>query len=380
MSDDGLIRLEDAEHRARGGDPTPIIDELDPVRLHGKPIPPRRWLVPGLIPWKSVTLLGGDGGLGKSLLAMQLQAAAAIGQDWIGFETQPVKSYGIYCEDDADELHRRLADIARHHGVELGDLADMLMAPRVGHNSVLASTGYDRIFRELPLFQAVKAKCREHGAQLLIIDTVADTFGGNENFRGEVRTFINLLRQIAIEIDGAVVLTAHPSKDGLSTGSGISGSTAWNNSVRSRVYLTRPNTDDGEEDRSDERVLKTMKANYGGLHDDIRLVWRDGVFVRIEEPSGTIGAIERRSAEGAFLEGLDALQRQGRAVSESRNAGNFAPKVIAGMKVGKRHGRGKLAKAMERLFDEGKIKVETYGRTGDRHKRIVIVGEEGHEK
>ncbi|MCA3487246.1 MAG: AAA family ATPase, partial [Rhodobacter sp.] len=63
---------------ARDRQPTPVAAE--PVRfgffpardLADKPIPPRHWHVDDLVPGGTVTLLSGDGGTGKSLLAMQL--------------------------------------------------------------------------------------------------------------------------------------------------------------------------------------------------------------------------------------------------------------------------------------------------------------------
>src|SRR5205823_452768 len=38
----------------------------------GRKPPERPWLIKKWIPWRQVTLLGGDGGTGKSLLALQL--------------------------------------------------------------------------------------------------------------------------------------------------------------------------------------------------------------------------------------------------------------------------------------------------------------------
>ena len=52
--------------------------------LAGKAVPPREWLVPDLVPSKTVTLFGGDGGTGKSLLALQLAVAVAAETGWIG--------------------------------------------------------------------------------------------------------------------------------------------------------------------------------------------------------------------------------------------------------------------------------------------------------
>lgn len=61
---------------------------INPAQLVGKKVPPREWLVDGMIPHGKVTLLSGDGGLGKSLLMQQLMTAAATGQDWLELKTR----------------------------------------------------------------------------------------------------------------------------------------------------------------------------------------------------------------------------------------------------------------------------------------------------
>ncbi len=65
------------------------------------------------------------------------------------------------------------------------------------------------------------------GAQLVVFDSLHDFFAGNENHRGHARNFIALLRRLAREIDGTVVVTGHPSVYGLRSGTGSSGNTAW---------------------------------------------------------------------------------------------------------------------------------------------------------
>jgi hypothetical protein len=69
--------------------------------LAGKPVPAREWLVPDLIPHRTVTLLSGDGGTGKSLLALQLAVAAATGGRWVGRETTEGSVLYLSAEDDA---------------------------------------------------------------------------------------------------------------------------------------------------------------------------------------------------------------------------------------------------------------------------------------
>jgi hypothetical protein len=68
--------------------------------------PPRRWLVPELIPDRTVTIAGGDGAVGKSTLLLQLAIAVVADREWIG--TLPEHGAAVYlsAEDDEDELHR----------------------------------------------------------------------------------------------------------------------------------------------------------------------------------------------------------------------------------------------------------------------------------
>jgi len=242
--------------------------------------PVREWLVEGLIPMGTVTFLSGDGGLGKTLLGQQLIMAAALGEAWCGRPTRQVRSVALFCEDDADEIHRRAASIARHHFTKVTD-------PRLKATAFLCELGEDNAlmraaaphegapaFRTTMMYDTIKDWAHRRQARLVLLDSLHDIFAGNENYRPEARAFVQALTALARDINGAVVVAAHPSLTGLDRGSGTSGSTAWNNAVRSRLYLTRP---EGEDD--DVRVLKTVKANYGRIGETILLRRKGGVFV-----------------------------------------------------------------------------------------------------
>jgi RecA-family ATPase len=86
------------------------------------------------------------------------------------------------------------------------------------------------------------------------------------------------MANIAGRINGAVVVLAHPSLSGLDRGNGTSGSIAWNNAVRSRLYLTVP---EGTARDGDVRLITTVKANYSRAGERIYLKRRGGVFVAI---------------------------------------------------------------------------------------------------
>jgi len=68
---------------------------------------------------------------------------------------------------------------------------------------------------------------------LIVIDNPADTFGGNENNRSEVRQFIGrMMNDLAQHIGGAVLLT-RPSAPAFSQRD-LDGGSTLSNSARSR--------------------------------------------------------------------------------------------------------------------------------------------------
>ena len=225
-------------------------DQFKPFSPAGKwehaTAPSLAWLVDGAFLAGSVAILAGDGGLGKSLLMQQLMTASYTGQKWLGMRTEKCRSLAVFCEDDVDELHRRQERINEHYGCRMTDLDGVMIESRPGRDCVLMQFkqwGGDG--KEMPMMAQVKYAAKQHGAKIVILDTVADVFSGNEVDRNQPRTFIRALRQLAIELQGVVILTQHPSNEGMSSGSGRSGSTGWHNSVRSRLYLTKPpKTDD----------------------------------------------------------------------------------------------------------------------------------------
>lgn len=66
----------------------------------------------------------------------------------------------------------------------------------------------------------------------------------------------------------------HPSQAGKSSGQGTSGSTAWSNAARSRLYLRHPK----DAERGNIRELEGMKLNYGPKGSLLKLRWARGAF------------------------------------------------------------------------------------------------------
>ena len=154
------------------------------------------------------------------------------------------------------------------------------------------------------------------------------------------------------------------------TGSGLSGSTAWHNKVRSRLYMRSPTTAKGEEIDSDVRELQFLKNNYGKQGDSIQIRWDAGVFV-IENAPGSLEKIARDSNDDhRFLELLAKYDDQGRKMSHKVAANDYAPRVFAAEKNGISLKR--FEQAMERLFEAKKIHALSYGPPSKQRSRLVL--------
>jgi RecA-family ATPase len=284
----------------------------------------------------------------------------------------------LSAEDDIEELHRRLVDIANYDGTDLSEVKRLDILPLAGKDAVLAAPDpKTKLLTPTPLFASIKATIEAAKPTLTILDTSADLYGGDENVRPQVRQFVGMLRGLCIECRTAIVLLSHPSLTGINSGSGLSGSTAWNGSVRSRLYLDRMTERDG--DRTVEpdptlRVLKTMKANYAATDKDgIRLHWEAGVFKPAISGGGFAATAKRAQAERVFLRLTETFNRQRRRISPSRG-GNFAPVLFARHPDSEGVSKSQFEASMNALLEAGTIEVEEIGPPSRRRQNIVIGG------
>lgn len=365
---------EDAQAKPGALRLVPVDDPvIDPTEWESQPVPPRLWIADQWIPLGVPTALYGDGGTGKSLVAQGLMTSAAIATTWLGIATAPCRSFGYFCEDDADELHRRQDAINRALGCTYADLEPMRLQSRVGMDNVLMQFAADGSGILTPAFDDLCTEVMTHKARLAVIDTAADTFGGNENTRPQVRQFIgHCLGRLARMMRGAVLLLAHPSRAGLNSGEGDGGNTAWNASVRSRLYLSRPAADGDEQPDDNRRILTRKKANYAGRGDAVDLLWHDGYFMVEQAAAGIFGTIERRSADQVFLAAVEELLKQGRNLSANKSANNYTPNIIMAARLAAKFKRKDMADAMERALRDRKIVIETYGPPSQAKSRLAI--------
>lgn len=339
--------------------------------LDGKPVPQRQWLVHDMIPMKTVTLFSGDGGTGKSLMALQLAVNVVAGGGWLGEPVSRGRALFLSAEDDDDELHMRLSAICRALGLQWSQLEGLTLRSLAGEDALLALQ--DRIaLMQSALFDEIEARAAEDRPALIVLDTLADMFPANENDRAAVRQFVGILRGLALRQKCAVVLLSHPSLTGLNTGTGTSGSTAWNNSVRSRLYLERI-VSDGYEADPDKRMLSTKKANYGRVGGELSLTWRDGVFTRDAQPQGLDRLAAGAKAERVFLSLMRSYTAQGRHVSASPGP-TYAPSIFAKHPEAEGCTKRAFASAMESLLGRGDVVIGQHGSGAKARSHLEMAG------
>src|SRR3546814_18831483 len=107
------------------------------------------------------------------------------------------------------------------------------------------------------------------------------------------------MNRLAMKVDGSVLLIGHPNK----AGDSFSGSTAWENQVRSRLFMERP----ADTLDRDVRVLSRQKANYAQNGEEIAFRWHEWAFILEDElpndQRAEIAAVVQANGENdAFLD------------------------------------------------------------------------------
>ena len=235
--------------------------------------PPPAHVVAQWIPEDEVTLLGGHGGGGKTYVAMKIGVHVAIGLDLGGLAVQQGKVLFLSGEDSAFVLRYRLGRICQSMQIAPSTLEQKLI--------LLDASDVDAVLfdpeagGETHSLRWISEFAERQSVKLVILDNASDLFGGDEIRRKEVRAFVRGLRTKLARPGRAVLLLAHVNKASAAAGKNASsedysGSTAWHNSVRSRLSLIR--------DKGGVRFeVWHQKANHGPMAEPVSFEWVSGV-------------------------------------------------------------------------------------------------------
>ena len=267
-----------------------------------EPLPEYEWAVPERYPLRQTVLSTGEGAVGKSILKLQLTAAHALCGDWLGVLPAPGPAIFVDAEEDINALHIRLAAILRHYGATFADAVKggLHLISLAGHDAVLGAPTRNGKIEPTTLYKQLLEAAGDIKPKMIAIASSADVFAGNEIDRSQVRQFVSLMTRIAIVANGTVCLIGHPSLTGINTGTGLSGNTAWHNSVRARDYMTniKP-SEEGEQPDTDLRQLMFKKNQYGPVAETILLRYQNGLFLP-EAGVGVDRAVRQLRADEIF--------------------------------------------------------------------------------
>ncbi|MCG2639657.1 MULTISPECIES: AAA family ATPase [Bradyrhizobium] len=330
---------------------------VSPSTWRGVALLRMRWLATSRIPASDATILSGDGGGGKTTVALQLAVSVACGLgDWLGTTVEAGPVIFFSAEEPDHEMRRRLVRVAEKRGLNPDEIEELHFHFASPENCLLAVSRPDGVMVPTPLFEGLARAAAELRPALIVVDSIAATFGGSQNDRVSARTFVSLFRRLAQDVDCAVLLLDHPSLSGITSGTGRGGSMDWQNATRARLHLETVQTDGG----IPGRVLEVKKSNYGPTGEKVTLQWEDGCFVMEGTASAPHQAAAHANAEQRYLECLDAVTAQGRHVCHAPGR-SYAPKTFAEMpQAGGMTWRAFQA-AQERLFATGAIENVPYG-------------------
>jgi RecA-family ATPase len=369
--------------KANGADHSTDVNRLKEIALRpaaweGVPVPPRRWLARNRIPMCEVTGLGGDGGIGKTQLALQACVqSATMAPDWLGsalIEAGPAIFFTA--EEPKNEIHFRLDQIRERRQLTWDDLKDVHPICTVEHSDIdpilaglVKRTGKVEPTKTFSRFREIVLDTKP---KLVAIEAASDVFDVDEIVRGQAKACVRLLQGLAIEADAALLLLYHPSLSGITSGRGTSGSTQWNNTMRSRLYFQNlPGSKDDDPDAR-QKVLEVMKANRGPTGEKVILEWRNGLFV----PPKTATTVERAAREQhvdqSFMAALRRLLGQNQDIAPGKTSTNSAVKLMRGSTETKGIRNDELFDAQQRLLDANVIVIEAYGPPSRGQKRLVI--------
>jgi hypothetical protein len=211
---------------------TPRIPELNS--------PKTRWIVKGVIPERSLTVIYGRWGSGKSTVAIEVCADIALGTPWHGHKAK--QGVVVYvASENAHGVRARLDALLRERGITL-DAFEGRFLEITGRPHLLKPDEVQELIKELKPF----------GPSLIVIDTLARAVAGSdENAAQETGILVENCQTLINATGATVCLVHHTGKDG---SKGMRGSSALPAAADAEIIIERP------DDAGNFRTVKLGKA------------------------------------------------------------------------------------------------------------------------
>jgi len=201
---DGVIYGRSMRRRGTNGHQHGVYD-FDPLTMRQcAAMPPRPYLIKGLICAGDHAVMIGHPGSGKSVLGPHLALAIAHGRSVLGRRVHAGRVLYIAAEDGIGMAHRAHAHLQRYGDTD---------------NFRCITVALDLLSEDSPDLAALVAYVGEFRPALIVIDTLARSFPGlRENESEDTGHVVRVIRDHLSGVCGSAVLgLAHIAKDGGST-------------------------------------------------------------------------------------------------------------------------------------------------------------------
>jgi hypothetical protein len=239
---------------------------------------PRPWKVDRLLMNGDVTVLGGMGAAGKSMLELVLAAHWALGLDFGAFKLRvpgvPLRSMIYNAEDDRGEQGRRLMAICAVYNLDYFQVrANIAFMDDRAFDLCLAAFAGGVPTIEQAAVQFVCDAAIQERVDVIIFDPLVNIHRCSENDNGQMRHVISVLRWIARQTNTAILCAHHTGKRTAQADKGdpdvFRGGGAIVNSARVAVLMSGITPEDAQtlgvsaQDKGKYVRIDNAKANYG---------------------------------------------------------------------------------------------------------------------
>ncbi len=165
------------------------------------PYQPVEWLIEGLIPENSISVLSGNEGVGKTIFLLSMARSLTDGMDFLGRQTYPARV--IYLGIDVSKaILQRYTKMMRW--VPNGDFRMLTMWTNPEAPMLDDKEQMNWLFKYAEKYRPV-----------LMLDTLRDLYSGDENSSTDTKPVVDILRRLC-SLGSSIVAVAHPPKKGKS--------------------------------------------------------------------------------------------------------------------------------------------------------------------
>lgn len=336
-------------------------------------IKPPEWVIKDCLEADAIAVIYSPPGTGKSFVAMDMSACIATGKEWHGKRTKQGAAFYI-----AGEGHNGIA--CRIRAWEISNEADLSQASF--YVSTLA-VPLDDPASAHDVKQRIEALAKATGEKpsIIVVDTLARNFAGDENSTQNMNSFINSIDDMRREWQATVLIVHHSGKD---RDRGARGSTVLNGAINveyslsmdSNKVITMHNHKMKEADLQPDKFFKlngvrlTDSENLPLLDEDGLQVW-SCVTTKVDddyEPPKKVQA--RGKNQSTALQALRAIAERQRKnlIDSGRDASEIRVSVDDWRDECEAHGlkRNRFHEVKHSLSESGQVDISgIYALVGD---------------